>query len=47
MTLTERLSEFPEEIASEDVIELRKALVRIQKQDIIGKTNRAATGKMN
>jgi len=32
MTLTERLSEFPEEIASENVIELRKALVRIQKQ---------------
>lgn len=32
MTIKERLSEIPEEVASTDVVELRKALVRIQKQ---------------
>jgi len=32
MTLAKRLSELPAEISSEDVVELRKALVRTQKQ---------------
>lgn len=32
MSLSERLPDFPDEIASNDVVELRKALVRVQKQ---------------
>jgi hypothetical protein len=32
MTISERLSEIPDEVASADVVELRKALIRTQKQ---------------
>jgi len=32
MSISQRLSELPNEIASDDVVELRKALIRIQKQ---------------
>lgn len=32
MSISQRLSELPDEIASDDVVELRKALIRIQKQ---------------